>query len=116
MRPRTPGRLAVTLAATLASADALPEAVPAHAGPAEAGIWKAVVPPPGSMHGEFASHDPVGLAAGVKVPADCSINWVDPDERSLYCFASATSLVLFLEAPHAYLARARTQWLHLNDR
>ena len=66
------------------------------------------------MHGEFANHDPIGLSAGVKVPADCSINWVDPDSGRLYCFSSATSLVFFLEAPGAYLARARTHWLRLS--
>lgn len=77
------------------------------------GIWKAVVPAPGIMHGEFANHDPLGLAAGVAIAADCSINWVDPDAGKLYCFSSATSLVVFLDEPHAYLERARTQWLHL---
>ena len=81
----------------------------------EAGIWKAVVPAPGSMHGEFANNDPMALAAGVEVPADCSINWIDPDERKLYCFASATSLVVFLEAPHGRLARARARWLRLKS-
>jgi hypothetical protein len=95
----------------LATLCALPAAV--AAGPGEGGIWKAVVPAPGTMHGEFANHDPIGLGAGVKVAADCSINWVDPDSGRLYCFSSATSLVFFLEAPAAYLARARTQWLRL---
>ena len=79
---------------------------------AEGGIWKAVVPPKGTMHGEFDSNDPVGLAAGVRIEADCSINWVDPDAGQLYCFSSATSLVVFLDAPRAYLERARAQWQH----
>jgi hypothetical protein len=79
----------------------------------EGGIWKAVVPAPGVMHGEFENDDPIGLAAGVRIRADCSINWVDPDAGRLYCFASATSLVLFLDAPHACLERARAQWLRL---
>jgi hypothetical protein len=85
-----------------------------HALDPSAGIWKAVVPP-GTMHGEFANHDPLGLAAGVAIPADCSINWVDPDAGKLYCFSSATSLVVFLDSPHAYLRQARAQWLHLGD-
>ncbi|MFI4877867.1 MAG: hypothetical protein ACHP9U_03320 [Steroidobacterales bacterium] len=76
------------------------------------GIWKAVVPPRG-MHGEFDSNDPIGVAAGRRITADCSINWLDPDERKLYCFASATSLVFFLEGPHAWLERARKQWPRL---
>ena len=77
--------------------------------PDHAGIWKAATPP-GGMHGEFANADPIGLSAGVNITADCSINWVDPDSRKRYCFSSATSLVVFLEAPHAYLARARENW------
>ncbi len=81
--------------------------------PAAEGIWKAVVPAPGSMHGAFDSNDPIGLTAGVRIKADCSINWVDPDEGRRYCFSSATSLVVFLEAPRAYLERARVQWQHL---
>lgn len=81
---------------------------------ASEGIWKAAVPPPGSMQGKFESNDPVGLAAGVKVAADCSINWVDPDSHELYCFSSATSLVLFRDSPHAYLERASRNWLRMS--
>lgn len=97
---------------------AVPAAVAggASAAPLAGGIWKAVVPPPGAMHGAFDSNDPIGLTAGVKVKADCSINWVDPDEGRLYCFSSATSLVVFLEAPRAYLQRARVQWRQLGGR
>ncbi len=83
------------------------------ANPAIAGIWKAVTPPPGSMHGEFDNNDPIGLTAGVKIAADCSINWVAPDDRRLYCFSSATSLVFFLDAPQDFLRRARKQWPQL---
>ncbi|MGH8266496.1 MAG: hypothetical protein ACRETS_04200 [Steroidobacteraceae bacterium] len=81
--------------------------------PTSEGIWKAAVPPPGTMHGEFGNDDPIGLAAGVRIEADCSINWVDPDSGRLYCFSTATSLVVFLDRPHAYLERARAQWLRL---
>ncbi|HEY6452402.1 MAG TPA: hypothetical protein VIX87_07365, partial [Steroidobacteraceae bacterium] len=65
--------------------------------PAHAGIWKAVSPPRGSMHGEFANNDPFGVSVGVKIEADCSLNWVDPDSGKLYCFSTATSLVYFLD-------------------
>jgi hypothetical protein len=113
MRPPRPkvGLLAVTLAL----ASAVPAAVlGADARPGvEGGIWKAVVPPAGTMHGEFGNNDPVGLAAGAKIGADCSINWVDPDGHALYCFSSATSLAFFLNAPRAYLERARTEWQRL---
>lgn len=78
--------------------------------PASKGIWKAIVPPAGTMHGEFENNDPIGLAAGAKIPADCSINWVDPDTHKLYCFSSATSLSYFLDAPHTYLTRVKGIW------
>jgi hypothetical protein len=73
------------------------------------GTWKWVVPPV-KMKGGFGDHDPIGLAAGKLVPADCSINWTDPDTHKLYCFTSATSLVYFLDAPHTNLARAEKGW------
>lgn len=78
--------------------------------PAHAGIWKAVTPADGSMRGEFDGNDPLGLAAGARIQADCSINWVDPDYGKRYCFSSATSLVYFLDAPRRYLARAERNW------
>jgi hypothetical protein len=78
--------------------------------PDHAGIWKAAIPPSGTMHGEFGNNDPIGLSAGVKIKADCSINWVDPDSRLRYCFSTATSLIVFLDTPHAYLARAIKNW------
>jgi hypothetical protein len=82
--------------------------------PDHAGIWKAAIPPSGAMHGEFGNNDPIGLAAGVKIEADCSINWVDPDSRMRYCFSTPTSLIVFLDAPHAYLARATKNWERIN--
>ena len=82
--------------------------------PDHAGIWKAAIPRSGTMHGEFENNDPIGLSAGVKIKADCSINWVDPDSRSRYCFSTATSLLVFLDGPHAYLARARKTWDRIN--
>ena len=69
------------------------------------GIWKAVVPP-SSMHGEFGNEDPVGLAAGKHIKADCSLNWV-ADDGKLYCFTTGTSLVFFEESPQAYIRAAR---------
>jgi hypothetical protein len=74
------------------------------------GIWKAVVPRAGTMKGEFDNNDPIGLYAGVKIKADCSLNWTDPDDHKLYCFSSATSLVFFLDAPAHYLESARETW------
>jgi hypothetical protein len=79
------------------------------------GIWKAVVPRPGTMKGEFDNNDPIGLYAGVKIKADCSLNWTNPDDHKLYCFSSATSLVFFLDAPAQYLESARRSWHKLRN-
>src|ERR1700683_47610 len=78
------------------------------------GIWKAVVPRPGTMKGEFDNNDPIGLYAGVKIKADCSLNWTNPDDHKLYCFSSATSLVFFLDDPTNYLQSARQNWARLS--
>ncbi len=76
------------------------------------GIWKAVVPPK-AMRGEFNNFDPLGVAAGARIPADCSLNWVDPDDGKLYCFVSGTSLEFFLDSPKAHIQQARAGWLKL---
>ena len=73
------------------------------------GIWKSAVPPV-KMKGMFQNHDPIGLVAGKLIPADCSLNWTDPDTHGLYCFSSATSLVYFLDSPQTYLAQAQRNW------
>jgi hypothetical protein len=103
---------------TAAQASDLASAAAQHGATAQdavhSGIWKSATPPGGSMHGEFDNNDPIGLAAGAKIPADCSLNWVDPDFHKLYCFSSATSLVYFLDSPRAFLARARKNWDALN--
>ncbi len=79
------------------------------------GIWKAVVPPT-AMKSEFDGFDPIGIAAGARIQADCSLNWVNPDDGTRYCFSSGTSLEFFLENPHASIARARAAWRKLNGR
>jgi hypothetical protein len=100
----------LALAANLASAQAAtPLPTPA------AGIWKAVVPAK-PMHGEFDGNDPLGVAAGAKIKADCSLNWIDPDEGKRYCFSSGTSLEYFLDRPKFNIARARAGWKKLAAR
>jgi hypothetical protein len=105
--------LALT-AAACAAATAVTHAEPASASAGAGagrgeGIWKAAVPPK-SMRGEFNSFDPIGVAAGARIKADCSLNWINPDDGKLYCFSSGTSLEIFLEMPHAHLERARAEW------
>jgi hypothetical protein len=96
----------IAAAATAGAAQA--ESTPARA-ERSGGIWKAAVPPK-PMRGEFGSLDPLGVAAGARIKADCSLNWVDPDDGKLYCFASGTSLEFFLEQPQTHLERARAGW------
>jgi hypothetical protein len=76
------------------------------------GIWKVAVPPK-SMKGEFDSLDPLGVAAGARIKADCSLNWINPDDGKLYCFSSGTSLEFFLDRPHASIERAEQGWRKL---
>jgi hypothetical protein len=73
------------------------------------GIWKAAVPPK-PMKGEFDSFDPLGVAAGARIKADCSLNWIDPNDGKRYCFSSGTSLEFFLDKPQANIERARAGW------
>ena len=74
-----------------------------------AGIWKAAIPPR-PMRGEFDDFDPIGVEAGARVKADCSLNWTNPDDGKLYCFSSGTSLEVFLEEPLRHLAEATAAW------
>ena len=83
--------------------------------PRREGIWKAVVPKT-AMKSEFDGFDPIGIAAGARIKADCSLNWVNPDDGARYCFSSGTSLEFFLENPHTRIARARAEWRKLNGR
>jgi hypothetical protein len=100
--------LCALLAAAAAAGAAQAESAAAPAA-RSSGIWKAAVPPK-PMRGEFDSLDPLGVAAGARIKADCSLNWVDPDDGKLYCFASGTSLEFFLEQPQTHLERARAGW------
>jgi hypothetical protein len=79
------------------------------------GIWKAAVPPK-PMQAEFDGFDPLGVAAGAKIKADCSLNWINPDDGKRYCFSSGTSLVYFLDRPHANIERARQAWRKMTAR
>jgi hypothetical protein len=99
--------LAALSAAAVSHAQAAPAAAPS------VGMWKAAVPPK-PMHGEFDSLDPLGVAAGARIKADCSLNWIDPDDGKLYCFSSGTSLEFFLDKPQANLERARTRWREMH--
>lgn len=99
------------LLAAMAAAAGVSQAQSPNAGHA-GGIWKAAVPPK-PMKGEFDNLDPLGLAAGASIKADCSLNWVNPDDGRLYCFSSGTSLEFFLDDPRANIERAKSAWRKL---
>ena len=97
--------LAAASAAAISYAQPSASTVAGHRG----GIWKAVVPPQ-PMRGEFDSFDPLGVEAGARIKADCSLNWISPDDGKLYCFSSGTSLEFFLDTPQAHVERAGVGW------
>lgn len=103
--------LLVLLLLGSAVGDCLAQTAAAVAGH-DAGIWKAAVPPK-PMQGEFDSLDPIGVAAGARIKADCSLNWINPDDGKRYCFSSGTSLEFFLDKPHASIEKARRGWQRL---
>ena len=70
----------------------------------DVGIWKSYAAR--GLKGELNNYDPIGLIAGALIHADCSINWVDPDNGKIYCFASGTSLNYFQDWPKTYSRRA----------
>lgn len=100
----------IAMSLLLASAGPTLAAGPeALAGRRDDGIWKSAIPPHG-MKGEFDNHDPIGLAAGAVIKVDCSLNWIDPDDRKLYCFNSATAVEYFRRWPKTNIRRARQAW------
>jgi hypothetical protein len=110
MEQRKLTRLATACVLLLAFAPLANAAPP----PAEGGIWKAVVPPT-AMRAEFDGYDPIGVANGTRVRADCSLNWINPDDGARYCFSSGTSLEYFLDRPHEFIRRARENWARMRQ-
>jgi hypothetical protein len=113
----TPGFTQSSAAQTAAAQTPTMQLSPAQSGARDpshkVGIWKAAVPPK-PMKGEFDSMDPLGVAAGARIKADCSLNWIDPDDGALYCFSSGTSLEYFMDHPKASIESARRGWQKLH--
>jgi hypothetical protein len=99
-------------AAVVAASGAVSFAQPVGVDAPRGGIWKAVVPK-AEIKGAFDNFDPIGLAAGARIKADCSINWVSPDDGTRYCFSSGTSLEFFMDEPGVSIERARAGWRNL---
>ena len=87
---------------TLSAAEETRKGSRSHA--TDVGIWKSYAPK--DLRGEFDNYDPIGLISGALIHTDCSINYTDPDDRKVYCFNSATSLVYFENWPKTYARRA----------
>lgn len=105
--------LVMTAGCTAGASESRAQAAAGKDLPRAGGIWKAAVPPK-PMRGEFDNLDAYGVSVGARIKADCSLNWVSPDDGKLYCFSSGTSLEFFLYQPQATLARARARWLIMN--
>ncbi len=73
-------------------------------------MWDIGRPHPMQGKGEFGGNDAIGVAAGKRIPTDCSLYWNDPDSHKILCFSSQASLVYFLDAPQANAARAAKRW------
>ena len=97
------GALGLTLSCVLVSQAAEPK-MRDRKNATDLGIWKSYAPR--GFKGEFNNYDPIGLMSGALIRADCSINWVDPDTRKIYCFASGTSFNYFQDWPKTYARRA----------
>jgi hypothetical protein len=104
------GTLMLVLGASAATYGEDAGAMPKHS----LGIWKAAVPR-SPMKGEFENNDPLGVEAGARIWADCSLNWVDPDDGRRYCFVSGTSLEYFLDRPQFHMQQARAGWRKLTS-
>jgi YHS domain-containing protein len=72
--------------------------------PDDGGAWK-FAPVPSGIHAEFNAEDPVALAAGAHIKADCSINFALNGKT--YCFTTRMSLDFFEQSPQSYLSAAR---------
>ena len=73
-------------------------------------MWDIGRPHPMQGKGEFGGNDAIGVAAGKRIPTDCSLYWDNPDTHKILCFSSQASLVYFLEAPQTNAARAEKRW------
>ena len=85
-------------------------------GSSDWGMWDIGRPHPMQGKGEFGDNDPIGVAAGKRIPTDCSLYWSDPDTKKILCFSSQASLVYFLEAPQTNKARAEKRWREMSKK
>ena len=80
------------------------------------GMWDIGRPHPMRGKGEFGDNDAIGIAAGKRIPTDCSVYWDDPDTHKILCFSTQASLVYFLEAPKTNETRAEKRWKEIGGK
>ena len=56
---------------------------------------------------EFDRHDAMSLAQGERVETDCSINWKNPKDEKVYCFANARNQFMFKQNAKTFAPRAQ---------
>ncbi len=56
---------------------------------------------------EFGGHDAMSLAQGKRVKTDCSINWTNPKDDKVYCFANARNQFMFKQNAKTFVPRAQ---------
>lgn len=56
---------------------------------------------------EFNGHDAMSLAQGKRVETDCSINWKNPKDDKVYCFANARNQFMFKQNAKTFVPRAQ---------
>jgi len=56
---------------------------------------------------EFAGHDAMSLSQGKRVETDCSINWKNPKDDKVYCFANARNQFMFKQNAKTFVPRAQ---------
>ena len=56
---------------------------------------------------EFDGYDAMSLAQGKRVETDCSINWKNPKDDKVYCFANARNQFMFKQNAKTFVPRAQ---------
>jgi hypothetical protein len=63
-----------------------------------------------AAEGEFNKECAMGLAMGQHIPTDCSVNWTNPADGKTYCFSSAETRDMFLNASTVNLKKAQAEF------
>lgn len=56
---------------------------------------------------EFDGYDAMSLSQGKRAETDCSINWKNPKDDKVYCFANARNQFMFEQNAKTFVPRAQ---------